>query len=290
MVSGVSAFSEAAPLKEFEFNRTAGVFGRYCSSCHDWAGSYESILESGVIIPGDSYASPALIAINEGWMPPAKPLPTPEEKRYLTEWVDAGAPKPSEAAAGVATGASIAQGALPGTSFMGFKSKEQFHRVSGWTSAGLLLAAGVVGSIHALDMQSAAHAYRDDQNITEVTMGGLCVAKIQDVWGADLERTLRWTHVGLLVAGESLYLANAITGIGFIGPDRPGLSKSKLHRWAFFIHGGLMMAEATMGFFTTEALRAGNHELVSTLGVAHAVVGLTIPVVIIASGSVMSRR
>jgi hypothetical protein len=49
-----------------------------------------------------------------------------------------------------------------------------------------------------------------------------------------------------------------------------------------------MMAEATMGFFTTEALRAGNHELVSTLGVAHAAVGLTIPIVIIVSGGLMS--
>jgi hypothetical protein len=137
-------------------------------------------------------------------------------------------------------------------------------------------------------MMDVSHDYRDIELITEETMGSQCVAKIQEVWGSDLEQTLRWTHVGLLVAGESLYLANAVTGIGFIGPDRPGISKSKLHRWGFFIHGGLMMAEATMGFFTTEALRAGNHELVSTLGVAHAAVGFTIPIVIIASGGLMS--
>jgi hypothetical protein len=170
-----------------------------------------------------------------------------------------------------------------------FDNPTQFHRVSGWTSAGLFLAAGVVGAVHAYDLISEAHAYRDSLGITEETMGGQCAAEIRSLWGADGRQALRWTHVALLGAGETLYLANALTGISFIGDDGPGVSKADLHRWGFYIHAALMASEMVMGFFTSEALRAGDHETVSHLGVAHAAVGLAIPLVIIASGSLMSR-
>jgi hypothetical protein len=50
-----------------------------------------------------------------------------------------------------------------------------------------------------------------------------------------------------------------------------------------------MAAEVVLGFLTTDALSKGDHELVSSLGVAHAAVGLAIPVVMIASGVVIGQ-
>jgi hypothetical protein len=172
--------------------------------------------------------------------------------------------------------------------FLGFKSKEAFHRFSGWTAGGTLLAAGIVGAVHAYDMMSAAHTYRDSLGIEEFDPA-LCPAEISAVYGDSTEQALRWTHVSLLAAGESFYLANAITGVGFIGPLPPGWSKAKLHRYAFFLHAGLMAAEGVMGYFSSEALQRGDHDTFHVLLVAHASVGIAIPVVILAAGAIMDR-
>lgn len=274
---------EAAVIKSFDGGDAVRLFKTYCSSCHGWATGYDGIVDGSRIVPGDPEASDAWAYLDGGIMPPEGAKPGADERAALKAWILAGAPPPAD----VSSGATPAPGALPTGGFLGFPNKAAFHRAAGWTSAGLLLAAGVVGSVRAYNLVSAAHGYRDASGITEETMDGLCAAKIQELWSGG--QALRWTHVGLLVAGESLYLANAITGIGFIGPDRPGVDRSDLHRWAFFLHGGLMMAEAVMGFFTTEALRAGDHETVSSLGVAHAAVGLAIPAIIIAGGAIMGR-
>jgi hypothetical protein len=99
-----------------------------------------------------------------------------------------------------------------------------------------------------------------------------------------MHTALRWTHVGLLAAGETLYLANAVTGLGMLTPDRPGLTPQDLHRYAFFTHGALMIAELIMGFLTTSVLESGTHEQVAAFGIVHSAIGLAIPVVVIASG------
>jgi len=287
----VPAFGQAATIKSFEYARSTGVFERYCASCHEWAGSYAGLIGSTMVIPGDPGKSPALMAIEAGTMPRSGQVLTAEEKTSLFEWILAGAPEPGLPAADAVSGATgetasaVASGAVPAPTFFGFKNKTAFHRASGWTSAGLLLAAGAAGAYRALDMQSEAHAYRDELGIDEDAIGSQCAAEIQSVWGAN--QVLRWTHVGLLAAGESVYLMDAVTGIGFMGADGPGVSKYDLHRWAFFTHGSLMAAEVILGFITTDALKNGNHELVSSLGVAHAAIGLAIPTVMIAAGAVM---
>jgi hypothetical protein len=45
-----------------------------------------------------------------------------------------------------------------------------------------------------------------------------------------------------------------------------------------------------LGFLTTDALKRGDHEMVSTLGVAHAAIGIAIPVIILGAGAVMGGR
>jgi hypothetical protein len=217
-------------------------------------------------------------------MPAAGPL-ADADKAIILEWIQAGAPRPGAAG-------SAAAAPLPSARFLGFQNKESFHRFSGWASGGILLAAGVVGAVHAYDMMSAAHAYRDTLTESQTNDGNspLCRAEIQSVWGSSTEQALRWTHVGLLAAGESFYLANAFTGTSFMGKLGPGWSKAKIHRYAFFVHAGLMAAEGVMGFFTSDALRRGDHELFHSLIVAHAGVGLVIPVVILGAGAIMDPK
>jgi hypothetical protein len=172
---------------------------------------------------------------------------------------------------------------------LGFSSAESFHRFSGWACGGLLLAAGVVGAVHGYEMMTTAHEYRDSQGIDEFNPA-LCPAEIAKVYDDPTQQALRWTHVGLLAAGESFYLANAFTGSSFMAPLPPGWSKAKIHRYAFFVHAGLMAAEGVMGYFSSEALSRGDHGTFTGLLTAHAIVGFAIPVVIIGSGVIMDPR
>ncbi len=255
------------------------VFASSCSGCHEWARSYETIVDPAVVVPGKPESSPAWAAISEDRMPADGPLGA-ADKATILEWIKAGAPRPSGAAAAAP---------LPAARFLGFASKESFHRFSGWASGGILLAAGAVGAVHALDMMTRAHDYRDAHNIDEFDPT-LCPPEIAYVYNDPGEQALRWTHVGLLAAGESFYLANAFTGTSFMGRLGPGWTKAKIHRYAFFVHAGLMASEAVMGFFSSQALNAGNHELFHNLLIVHAGVGIAIPVVILGAGAIMDPR
>jgi hypothetical protein len=110
------------------------------------------------------------------------------------------------------------------------------------------------------------------------------------VYNDPTEQALRWTHVGLLVAGETFYFANAFTGVSFMAPLEPGWNKARIHRYAFFVHAGLMAAEGILGYFSSDALRRGDHETFVGLLEAHAVIGITIPVVILGAGAIMSSK
>jgi hypothetical protein len=249
-----------------------------CSSCHAWAGAYETILDPAVVVAGKPEASPAWLAVSEGRMPPDGPLPD-ADKAAILAWIQAGAPAP-------AAGRSAAPRASAG--FLGFDSKESFHRFSGWASGGLLLAAGVVGAAHAYGMMSTAHDWRDANYPYLDEFSPLyCPPEVARVYGDPAQQALRWTHVGLLAAGESFYLANALTGTSFMGRLGPGWSKAKIHRYAFFVHAGLMASEAVMGYFSSGALSRGEHETFRALLTAHAAVGIAIPVVILGAGAIM---
>jgi hypothetical protein len=91
--------------------------------------------------------------------------------------------------------------------------------------------------------------------------------------------------VGLIVAGETLYIGDAITGISMMTRHPPGkLTKHDVHRYAFFVHAALMVAQIGLGFAETYALSTGQHDLVIGLGATHAVIGLAIPAVMIGAG------
>jgi hypothetical protein len=201
----------------------------------------------------------------------------------------------ASAATDATTGASekapeevdVVSGASDAKPFLGFKNRTSFHRFAGWTSGVLLLAAGIVGVVRLYDLMDAGHEYRDEHDIGEDEIGEDCSAYITELWESDRGQALRWTHVGLLAAGETLYLTDAVTGIEMMTKDQPGLTKADIHRYSFFVHGALMIAEGILGVLTTEALRRGDHETVTSVGIAHAGIGLAIPIVILSAGAVM---
>ncbi len=270
--------------------RAVAVIGKYCSACHGWATTYPEIVAEDRVVPGRPSESRLFDYVESGYMPPSPPAPSPAEIELLRAWIAAGAAAP-EAVSGATESAdagSSASPSAPGGSgrFLGFKNKVDYHRAAGWTSSGLLLAAGVVGAVRAYDLMSTAHEFRDANGITEDTMSPVCNDMIQDLWSGN--QALRWTHVSLLAAGETLYLGNAITGMSMARKAKPGeISKSDIHRYAFFTHAALMASEIVMGLFTTDALKRGDHETVSSLGIAHAAVGLAIPLVMIGAGIVI---
>lgn len=183
---------------------------------------------------------------------------------------------PGTAAPDALAGAST-PGAAPG-----------LHRAIGYASSGLLLAAGAVGAWRFLDLMADGHAYRDSLGIGGDGDDPLCAAEIASLWTEGSGQALRWTHVGLLAAGSALYAWNAVTGVSMFSPEDPGLSRRDLHRYAFFLHLGLMATEAALGFMVTDALSRGDHELVSELGPLHLALGAATPLVIAASGLVFT--
>ena len=95
--------------------------------------------------------------------------------------------------------------------------------------------------------------------------------------------------MGLLVAGNGLYLSNAITGFGFPKDPRPGLTPRRIHRYAFYTHAALMAANVVLGFLTTNVLENGTHEQMIGLAAAHAAVGVAVPAVMITAGILINN-
>ncbi|MFH2113915.1 MAG: hypothetical protein ABIJ86_05335 [Spirochaetota bacterium] len=279
-----SSASQAGSMLVLDPMKAVSFIKENCLNCHDWASGYETMVSEGRVTPGQAEESPLYTMIRDKVMPPSPPALNDDELETLRVWIEAGVPWTNAVA-----GASDATSAVTeqvDNGFLFFRSRTEYHRISGWTSSGLLLAAGVVGAVRAYDLMSSGHEYRDANSISEGEISSLCADEINSLWAED--QSLRWAHIGLLISGETLYLGNAITGIAMISSDQPGvISRSQLHRYSFFIHAALMATEMVLGFSTTDALSRGDHGAVVRLGVAHASIGLAIPLVMIGSGLIM---
>ncbi len=166
--------------------------------------------------------------------------------------------------------------------FLGIAVSRESHSWGGYVSGGLLAAASVAGLVRYLDMESRAHAFRTrgQEDFLPANVPVLRQAWADGQW-------LRWTHIGLLAAGETVYLYNTATGVSMLSTETDDTSQSRLHRYLFFGHLGLMAAEIGVGFWETYALEQGQHELVTGLGAAHLALGLAIPALILGSGLVI---
>jgi mono/diheme cytochrome c family protein len=270
------------------------ILAANCAACHDWTGSHQGIADPARVTPGAPDKSPLYTQVASDAMPMGgEPLPV-TQKNLLRAWIAAGATaseEPLSLELPEAAGAGAAAAPLPAAEPSPVRrfNKLKFHQVSGFTSASLFLAAGVVGAIQWGTFIADAHAYRDSLGIDEFENNPVCTAYIIDLWNDPMHQALRWTHAGLITTGEGFYLYNAATGIGMIRKGRAPLSAQAIHRYGFFIHGSLMLAQIIMGLFTTEVLSTGNHEAMVGLAFAHTAVGFAIPVVMIGSGIAVRR-
>ena len=260
-----------------------------CAACHDWASSYEGIADPSRVTPGSPEKSPLYTTVADDSMPMGGEPLSVTQKNLLRAWIAAGATASEEPLSLALPEASAEVAAVPPPPAPAHRfNKLKFHQVSGFTSASLFLAAGAIGAVQFGTLMAESHAYRDSKGIEEDDISSECANYIIGRWQDPMHQALRWTHVGLLSAGEALYLYNAVTGIGMITKNR-GFTPQALHRYAFFTHGTLMLAELILGVFTTEVLSTGNHWAVVGLGVSHIAVGFTIPVVMIGSGIAIDR-
>lgn len=279
--TGVLAAADK-PL-EVSFSPVQDIVEAKCAECHAWAGTVNGIL--GKVTPGDPEASSLWRTVSMDQMPPGQPL-ADNQKALLKNWIAAGAPT-SKAAADATTAATTPAadaGGKPST-FLGFKSKTAFHMATGYTSSALFLGAGIVGAVQWGTLIYQSHSYRDANGIDEDTMSTACRDYIISLRQPGTPNdTLRWVHVGLLSAGEALYLADAITGLSMLTKDRPGLTPQDIHRYAFFLHGSLMISELVLGILSSTFLDYGDHWSIIGVGIAHTAVGVAIPVVMLGAG------
>lgn len=204
-------------------------------------------------------------------------------------WPDAQAPAlglPPDDSPDATSGATPAGGTPLQPSILGKDVSLTSHRVAGYASGGLLLAAGAIGVWRYLDLRNDGHAYRDSADaVSGASLSGSddeCEGAIHDAWADN--QALRWAHVGLVASGESLYLYDAATGISLMGKNKTPTTAGKIHRVSFFVHAGLMVADIVTGILLTSALDRGNHDQVVALGGTHAGIGIAIPLVILGSG------
>jgi hypothetical protein len=217
----------------------------------------------------------ALVLFESGLPLAAEPEPTPLPRLTLTAAEQAA--KDVDAVSGATT-----EGEQPlKPNFLGIPVSVNAHRVTGYIAGGLLAAAGAVGIYRFLDLRRRGHEYRDSEDESSDDSQS-CDPIITEVWNDG--QAVRWTHVGLVVAGESLYVFDAVTGISLMkqtgGKSRAGI----IHRNAFLVHAGLMALEVITGILETNALERGNHDQVVGYGAIHAGIGVAIPVIIIGSG------
>ncbi len=264
------------------FSTVGEILGKNCSVCHPGIETFKGLEQSGWVTGKSPDDSKLFVAIKSNSMPPGSPL-TVADKALIRAWIDAGAKASNEPLTVTATSAATGEAAAQKPPFS-FASTIPFHKISGFSSASLLLAAGVAGAAQWITLINDGHAYRDAKGIEEDQISPECAGYIMDLWSDPAHQRIRWIHVGLLGTGEILYLANAVTGIGLLSGNGPGLTPGELHRYAFFTHGALMIAQVVMGFLTTSVISSGSHEQMIAFGAAHSALGIAIPLVVIASG------
>jgi hypothetical protein len=267
------------------YKSVKSIFMNKCLACHAWPSTYEETVTPDKIVPFKPEESKIYLNIKDDTMPMSGEKLTPGEKELVRAWIENGATDSENPII-----SRISKDKAPDTKQTDEEQKQSqgprlpgsvvLHSISGFTSTGLFLAAGIVSTVHFLSIMNQGHALEEAGIANETNRDYY----MMQLWNDPAQQTLRWWHVGLLVSGEGLYLYNAITGIGMWSKDQPGVTREKMHRWLFFVHGSLMIAQIALGFAETGALQTGNHDIHVGVGVAHSVIGFAIPAVMLIAG------
>jgi hypothetical protein len=161
------------------------------------------------------------------------------------------------------------------------------HKALAFTTAGLLLAADAVGTYHFFGMRQAGHHFRDSIGFAEDQTGSAAQAEgTRAAWLGTESQALRVVHAGLIAASCITYTSTATIELSLprMDTDPSLLSQPNIHRWAFYLHLSLMVANVGLGLTESYALSRGNHDLVMGAGIAHMVVGIAVPVAMVGSG------
>jgi hypothetical protein len=165
----------------------------------------------------------------------------------------------------------------------------RIHRALAFTTGGLLLAADAMGVYHFLSMQQQGHDYRDKIGFNEDNGNETIRSnEIQYVWQNNQSQSERVIHGALIAASVISYVSTATIELTLprMDDDSSRFSKPNIHRSIFYCHAALMLANIGLGFAESYALSKGDHNQVQGLGIAHMVVGIAAPVVMIGSGLV----
>jgi hypothetical protein len=162
------------------------------------------------------------------------------------------------------------------------------HKAFAFTTAGLLLAADGMGLYHFLQLQNRGHEIRDEIGFSESSSDKTPQTNgVQEVWRDDRSQTERAIHTGLIALGSLSYATTATIELTMprTSKSTSRITSTKLHRSIFFIHAALMAANIGLGIVESNALSKGNHDVVQGTGIAHLVVGFSIPVLMIGAGT-----
>lgn len=304
LISSIGAQDETLPSNQ-GFVTIQEIMIQSCAACHVWAGSHEGLTDPVRVTPQDPGASSLYLLVEADAMPMGDNKLTLEQKNLIKHWIAGGASASDEPITVVQAeepiAAAQADEAQPqvtasesrtivadAVDYEALGKRINTHMISGFASSALLIAAGTVGTIHFLSMMDQGHEGEDvDAGDLPDEVENEHAGQVRNIWGSSAEQALRWTHVGLLVAGEALYLYNAVSGLTFPPEKTAGITPRKIHRWSFYTHAALMTTNAVMGFLTTSVLSRGSHNEVHNFAVAHAVIGFAVPAVILTSGVAM---
>jgi hypothetical protein len=165
------------------------------------------------------------------------------------------------------------------------------HKAFAFVTAGALLAADALGAYHFRSLMSDGHDYcetvsgRTDEDKIDPSV---YKEGIQQAWRSTDSQLFRVLHGSTVALGSISYTATATMELTMprMSEDNRPISSVNIHRYLFYFHAGLMLANIGLGFLESHALSQGNHDLVRGAGIAHMVVGFALPVVITTSGIV----
>jgi hypothetical protein len=171
------------------------------------------------------------------------------------------------------------------------------HKLLAYTTAALVLATDIEGTWHFMNMEKLGHQFRDSIDaVSQATSRAFTPAQqaegIRQAWLNSESQSLRVLHGALVVSSIIAYTSTATIELTIprLAKDPEGIRMAKLHRNIFYVHAALMAANVALGYAESRALSQGDHDKVAGYGIAHMIIGFSLPVIMVGSGIVFRTQ